>query len=248
MTRVLHAGFHKTGSSFLQNAFFPKLKNVLFIRKLDLATVRTLSSQDESILFSNEAACGYPYPITEEFSTARLESTLEITKCEKVLLVKREFNSWVLSLYFQTLNEQHFWSLQEFISQNRQNLLTWKNAPEAIAQMCKERGTDLLVIDQSDLYKKQANTLQRISFFINGSNYDPADIISQERHNVSRYGMCTIKIYRILNRVLKNKIGFALGRKIRRLPRKLIQGRIGAMLDRVSPAHLASTNIEKLMK
>lgn len=248
MTRVLHAGFHKTGSSFLQNAFFPKLKNVLFIRKLDLGKVRKLSNQDESILFSNEAACGYPYPLTEEFSTARLESTLEITRCEKVLLVKREFNSWVLSLYFQSLNENHYWSLQEFISQNCQNLLTWKNAPEAIAQMCKERGTDLLVIDQSDLYKNQANTLQRISFFINGSNYDPADIIGQERHNISRYGIFTIKVYCILNRVLKNRIGLALGRMVRRLPRKLIQGRIGAMLDRVSPAHLSSTDIERLMQ
>jgi len=204
MTRVLHAGFHKTSSSFLQNAFFPKLKNVLFVRKLDLGKVRKLSNQDESILFSNEAACGYPYPQTEEFSTARLESNLEITLCDKVVLVKRGFNSWVFSLYFQSLNEKHFWSLQEFISQNRQNLLTWTNALEAIAELCEERGTDLLVIDQIDLYKNQDNTLQRISVFINSSNFDPADIRGQERHNISRYGMFTIKIYRILNRVLKN--------------------------------------------
>lgn len=220
MARVLHAGFHKTGSSFLQSEFFPKLKNVLFIQKLDLARVRLLSDQDTSIIFSNEATCGYPYPLTEEFSTARL----------------------------QTLNEKYSWSLEEFISQNRKYLLTWKEAPKAIAKLCQDRGTKLLVIEQSDLYKDQGKTLQKISAFIDGSTFDAADIRCQVRSNVSRYGTTTIRVYRMLNCLLDNRLGRGLQRVVRRSPRKLIQGRPGAILDRLSSTRLSSVDVDRLMQ
>jgi hypothetical protein len=247
MARVLHAGFHKTGSTFLQSAFFPKLENVLFIQKLDLATVRQLSNHDRSILFSNEAACGYQYPLTKVFSTARLENSLEITQCKKVILVVREFHSWILSLYFQTLNEKHHWSIEEFIYQNRENLLSWKNAPKVIAQMCKERGVELLMIEYHDLHEDRIKTLQRISTFIDGSNFDSTNITDKGRHNISRYGTLTIKVYRLLNRTLDNKLGRCLERVIRRSPRKLIQGRLGTILDRLSTTRLSSADVEKLM-
>jgi len=248
MARVPHAGFHKTGSTFLQSVFFPKLENVVFIQRLDLAKIRNICDQDTSILFSSEAACGYPYPLAEKFSTERLESNLEITQCEKVILVSREFNSWVLSLYFQSLNERFSWSLEEFLSQNRQNLLTWKCAPKAIAQMCQQHGVDLLLIDYSDLRREQIKTLQRISDFIDGSAFDPADIADKGRNNISRYGILTIKVYRVLNRMLDNRLGRGLERFKRKLPRKLIQGGLGAMLDRLSPTSLSSVDVQRLME
>ncbi|MCA1775264.1 MAG: hypothetical protein LC676_06545 [Loktanella sp.] len=248
MSRVLHAGFHKTGSSFLQNEFFPKLENIVFVRKLHLGHLPILKNEEMSVVISNEAACGYPYPYTQEFSTERLESNINLLAINKVLIIEREFYSWVLSLYYQTLNEKHTWSLEDFISNNRINLMTWRAATKEIEDMCKNKGIDILVLPHHYLVTQQEAALDRISEFVGGSGFDIEDINLEKRNNASRYGQSTIAMYRFMNFALNNMLGHAIERMVKKLPRRLINDRLGIFLDKISPRKLVAEDVRKLMQ
>ena len=139
MSRLLHAGFHKTGSTFLQKEFFPNLENVVFIRRLNFGKLPILNKDNISVLLSSEVACGFPIPYAERFTIDRIEGNIILFSIEKVIIVQREFYSWVLSLYYQTLNEKHSWSLEGFISNSRDNPLTWKTAAQEVEETCNIR-------------------------------------------------------------------------------------------------------------
>src|SRR6056297_231640 len=91
--RILHAGLHKTGSTFLQRKVFPEMKGLTYIHDYSFGRVpQILKNHQTPILFSSEAGCGYPYPETHEFCVGTLLANVRLLSISKVLLFTREFH------------------------------------------------------------------------------------------------------------------------------------------------------------
>lgn len=220
------------------------MKGIVYIHQHDFGRGPLLSGKsNKSILFSSEAACGYPYPDTPIFSPERLLTNCVLLGIDKVLLVKRDFYDWILSLYFQTLNEGRTWQLNEFVKANHAALKTWESATEQAMQALDGRGVASLIIRQEALLSDRDETIRQICDFIGC----PAVEAVQESSNSTRCGTATIFAYRFLNRAYMNIICRALFRTIAKTPRKLIQrGRLGELTERVSRRRLSSSDIKVL--
>lgn len=243
MTRVLHAGLHKTGSTFLQRHFFPRLSGVSYLGSYQLNKGAVVASDDLIMLFSSEASCGYPYPMALRFSVDRLEANLRVLSIDKVILVRRQFASWVLSLYFQTLNERNCWSLHQFIETNAENLVSWQEADEQAKSLCKRLKLEILVVSHEDLSAEPQRTCDRMADFIGCAR---TRVVSA-KENSSRSGTATITVYRLMNWVCKSKILWGCFRVLGTSPRGLISGRFGATLERMSRQAITSVDAQRIL-
>ena len=245
MHRILHCGFHKTGSTFLQRHVFPKLEDVIYSHGYTFGRLPTVPKESlKPILISSEAACGYPYPETPEFSVDDLLSSVRLLSITKVLLVTREFNNWVLSLYFQTLNGNSTWTLEEFVSKNRAALLTWKHASEQIKMALSEEGVEFLHLQQEILLEHPDKVIGEICSFIG----TPKISVRPQIANPSRMGNITIKTYRILNKTYRFRVAKAIYRTGIVNPRKLIQhGRLGAITEKLSRRLYSAEDVKQLL-
>ena len=245
--RILHAGLHKTGSTFLQKYVFPNIEGVCFVPHLNMGKLPFVQSRN-SILFSNEGSCGYPYPICEEFNVERIMNSVSILKVDRVIIFKREFFSWILSLYFQTLNEGCTWSLAEFVGVNKDNLISWRDAQERVVQACQHENVKVLVVDYEILLTEGDAAIQAVVDFVGGGQWRVESSIPS-RSNPSRYGTWSISWYRRLNEIANFRLGrIVFSRLICRTPRKLIAGRLGALLDKLSPRSLTPSDVETLLR
>lgn len=243
-TRILHAGLHKTGSTYLQRSVFPRMEGIIYIHQHDFGRGPLIpNGSDKPILFSSEAACGYPYPETPEFSPDRLLTNCTLLGIDKVLLVKRDFHEWVLSLYFQTLNEGRTWRIEEFVEVNRAALETWEFATERVKSTLDERKIDTLVISQQALRADHDATVCQICKFMGCPPICTKPVAS----NSARYGTLTISTYRLLNRTYLNIFCRAIFRTLAKTPRKLIQrGHLGALTERLSRSRLSPEDVKVL--
>ncbi|WNK20114.1 sulfotransferase domain-containing protein [Halomonas piscis] len=243
MDRILHAGFHKTGSTFLQKNVFPHFEGIEYLGNFNLAAPGCLSNGN-SFLFSSEAACGYPYPYTANFSIEQLDKNIQALNINKVILFRRDFPSWCLSLYFQTLNENHTWSLSNFLKQNKNNLLTWKSADADIEDYCAKNNINIIIMDYKDLSNTPEKSIEKIASFIGCKSIKTPS----SRENQSRYGSTTIIAYRILNFICRSKIIFGILKLISLTPRKIIQGRIGAFFEKLSFDKVSPSDVQRVLK
>jgi len=111
----IHVGFHKTGTTFLQQSIFPHLENVNYIYN---GRLLNLVGPHEKVLISNEALSGVPYHWKEKsyyeqfcFNLAQLKSTFGDFK---LILGFREPSSMINSLYKQSLHEGGVLTFDEF--------------------------------------------------------------------------------------------------------------------------------------
>lgn len=244
MIRILHAGFHKSGSTFLQKNFFPYLDGVNYIGSFNLNKGVILTEDAEILLFSNEASCGYPYPNTQHFSLDRLSTNSRLLSIDKIIIVKREFYSWVYSLYFQSLNEGRSLSLKSFINNNRTALLSWLDAPEKISNWCQLAGIDLLIVDYEELATNADNALQKIANFVGAH----AHRFNKASENVSRKMPVTIFTFRVLNMLFRLRFFHALFILLDTNPRDLISGYLGDILERNSGRHDPTEQVKALFR
>lgn len=241
--RILHAGLHKTGSTFLQRELFPIVEGVNYIGDYNLRGGAVINDINKPILFSNEASCGYPYPVAKPFDSRRIETNINVLMPNKIILVSREFYEWVLSLYFQTLNSGYSWDLDEYIKKNKDGLLSWRNVESQIKVLCNNLGIQYLILRYEDLQADHQKFCDEICAYIGCKSISTQN----NSHNASLYGNKTIETYRFLNKV--NKINL-----IKRFtsftgcsPRNLMQrGKIGRYLDQWSSRYITAQDVEKL--
>lgn len=196
--RALHAGFHKTGSSFLQRQVFPGIPDVSYLGSPSLEKGKPEKHREGSrvVLLSSEAACGYPYPLTKPFSVDTLLENVRLYSIQKVFLFQRELSSWAASLYFQTLNEGRWWAPEEFIRVNREALLTWRDAPEEIESALTEAGVAFRCFSYEGMKQNPQATVDQVTDFLGVARV----CVSEDSINKSYYGGRTIWAYRTLNR------------------------------------------------
>lgn len=225
--RVLHAGFHKTGSTFLQRRVFPNLPDTWYLGAPSLKEPKSAHhpAAPKLLLLSSEAACGFPYPLAERFSTATLLANVRLFSISKVFVIQRELSSWAASLYFQTLNEGHWWTPEEFIHANREALLTWNDATKQLAQDLAEEGVEFQCYSHEEMSQNLQGTVDRITDFLEVGRIS----VSNEPINPSYYGGRTIWAYRKLNRLSALPGLRQAGRVFSISPRRMMQKQRGAM-------------------
>lgn len=243
MNRVLHAGLHKTGSTFLQQEVFPALEGVVYVEDFPIRTHIPGLTKDSTILFSNEASCGCPYPVTREFSLDALRDNVILLQIDSLILFKRDFYSWVLSLYVQSLKEGGVLPLEEFIAMNKERLASWDGLEVKIAGFCRDENIRFLTLDYGEFINNGQSILDDVCDFIGCKRIQ----YKKKSVNASRYGLLTIRVFRLLNLLYKSKWARWLFRLLGITPRMLISSRrFGGKLERLSTKRLTASDVERL--
>lgn len=106
MEVAVHIGLHKTGTTFLQDEVFPKIKNVAYAK---YGGFKTNFLKDEVVLLSNESYSGIPYYAENESFLKQFRSNMvklnDIFSQPYILIGFREPSTWFNSLYKQYLQE-----------------------------------------------------------------------------------------------------------------------------------------------
>lgn len=233
IVRVLHAGLHKTGSTYLQRHIFPKLPGVNFHGNFSLGNFLRFGPDDfiGVPFLSSEASLGFPYPLTSGPNYERFMCLLDLFSITHVILVTRPFESWVRSLYFQLLKEGGTGSFAKWRATNA-DLEKWRSVVPELRQRLSATGRQLLVLSQEDLGRDQQGFVAAICKFI---GTEPPVLTSLPRANVSRYGNVTIACVRCVNFLLPNGFVRDVVRKLRLdLRTLLLFGLLGKVTEALS--------------
>ena len=165
-----HVGLAKTGSTFVQNNFFPKLKNIKYIsthkykRCIDIIKKTNYKS----------------YLISREFDRKLDEEVRKVLKHfpqTKIIIVFREHKKWISSQFKRYSKNGWHWDFEEFY--NNENTGYWKRDDmiyfdklKIISKYSKSRP---LVLNFDELKTNPHSYLEKISNFTN-SNYIKDDI------------------------------------------------------------------------
>jgi len=141
---IFHVGAHKTGSTFLQKMCFPNLEEVYFVNKKDVGLIHILKSaifwenplaldckklrntifnrlknvKENKILFSSEGLFGSAYNGYYNNQNAT-EIIRKVFRHAKIIVVFRRQDSFVESLYRQSLREYQSIPINRFIGFNQ---------------------------------------------------------------------------------------------------------------------------------
>jgi hypothetical protein len=204
---LLHCGLHKTGSTWLQADVFPNWKEIKYAGRFFEDELLDNLSADKPIVISNESLAGYPYPITSGFDPGIIEENIKKYNATHVLLVEREFYSWCLSVYMQTLNEGMYWSLDEFLKKNKK-IIEWKYCCDAISEKCKEMNITFISLRAEDIRSNPQGSIDKLA---NALGVRSMQDVPKGERNSSRYGIVFIYAFRVLNYFFRGRIRHKLG-------------------------------------
>lgn len=232
-TRVLHVGLHKSGSTFLQRVVFPALSGVNYLGNFSLSGfIKNGDPANSGIpLISSEACLGFPYPITTGPNYNRLDYLIDLLGISHAILVTRDFESWVRSLYFQVLKEGGTISYKKWYRENK-NLELWREVESVLKVRMSKRGIRILILSQEDLIRDKSAFLDRLCEFVGTSSPNLPNVSSQNR---SRYGNVTLELARWSNVLIPNGLFHQTLRRFKIDPRdQLLFGQIGAITEKIS--------------
>lgn len=224
--RILHAGLHKSGSTFLQKTGFSALAGVNYLGGFNLAGYLKNGPDDASRvpLISSEACLGFPNPVTNGPNFRRLDYLMDLLSISHVILVERNFDSWVRSLYFQVLKEGGTASFDDWLAANT-GLDKWRDVVGDLRQRLAARQVQLLVLSQEQLFSDRDGFVARLCEFV---GVDCPEIPAGGMHNVFRYGNVTL--IRLANRILPNSAFCQMLRD----PRDLLLFGLGKLTEALS--------------
>lgn len=129
MSKVyIHIGLHKTGTTFLQKQYFPKIKEISYLGKIDFHVLGQKKLK-EDILISYEGLSGFPWNSQwikgtnnsfnwmNSFEIA-LENVKLIFPDAHLIVVFRKHGDLLISLYKQYLQEGGVLKIDEFYGPN----------------------------------------------------------------------------------------------------------------------------------
>ena len=222
---ILHVGLHKAASTYLQAEVFPSLRGVQYVPKALLSEKIVLKRSH--LVISSEAALGRPYPIAESFDEAELCSKVALFCATDILIVRREFASWITSLYLQSVNEGWSWTFRQFLLRNISKLETWRDVGDKNFAFALRDGVRVHVLCYEDLRDHPQKFASELSLVMG----EPIHLSNLSRRNSSIKGVATLRAYRLLNWVIgrgkRRRVAIALGLS----PRKLMRGRLGLILE-----------------
>ncbi len=194
-----HVGMGKTGSTYVQYKFFPKLKNVFYIQ-------RTKYRKSVDIIAKTDAT---KYLVSNEFDrrlfvevdwfTSRYPQT-------KIIIVLRRQDSWIASQYRRFVKNGFSGSIEEFIDL-KNDRGEWKKEElffypkiEYIERKTKHKP---LVLLYDELKENPFSFFDKIASYV-GAEYDKNEVSLAPKHR--SYSEKQLKFRRELNKVFSGQI------------------------------------------
>ena len=165
-----HVGLAKTGSTFLQKNFFPKLRNIKYIstHKYKRCISIIKKTNYESYLISREFDRQFEYEV---------KKILNEFPETKIIIVFRKHDKWISSQFKRHSKNGYHWNFDKFY--NNENTGFWKKEDmlysikmDIIKKYCKHRP---LVLNFDELKTNPHSYLKKISDYTQ-SNYSINDI------------------------------------------------------------------------
>src|SRR5581483_486195 len=132
-----HIGLHKTGTTWLQNAFFPRLSNVRAVRARRVEKLQRLLAEPnpEILLISHEGLGGtislYRSPGSLFNRLRRSLEVIQAEPCDGILVGFREQQAWINSAYFEKAKSNEV-SAEAYLNQYSPDELTWCKVLECV--------------------------------------------------------------------------------------------------------------------
>jgi len=220
-----HGGLSKTGSTYLQYKFFPKLKNIQYIQRTKYKGERYLKiiNKSESVKFI----------ISAEFDHQLEKELINISSNfpnVKFILVFRKHSSWIASQYRRYIKNAHSMSFSKFFDLENDSG-PWKQADlyymKKIKLLEKYLVETPLLLNYEDIKTDPYVFFNKISDFT-GSEYEKDSVNLKPKHK--SYNEKQLKVIRKLSRCFFPQKDFVINnyalrqtyRYLKMIPRTLI--------------------------
>jgi len=204
MSLFIHVGLHKTGTTFLQNDVFPYLTDVDYIHldnRFLKESQKKWSCQNQ--LTSSEALSGYPWKNNRKYRN-RYENfenvagkwlgSFENSMCNlsqlfpdsKIIIVFRDHNVWIKSLYKQYLHEGGSKKFDDFFSfEDKKTVLapidfSFESRINILLKYFERE--NVFIGNYIEFRSDKENFLKKLNHFV-GAVYKDADVRIVRKHN-----------------------------------------------------------------
>jgi len=232
---VFHIGLHKTGTTFLQRAVFPKLDGIHVVDQ----DIRKLfnSPRENRLLVTHEGLSGDPFEGAwwKEFKMY-VRGISRLFPGSECILGFRRHDEMILSLYKQYLHEGGTRDVTELFALDG----TGRIHPDELffenrLEFAREHFSDVLVYTQNELRQDLTYFLKRVTEFLEIDL--PTSNIEVESHNVGIKTSFQARLLRFLNRMddacrrlpFIPSLNNTVFRRLRLTPRDICQRRLRNM-------------------
>jgi hypothetical protein len=192
-----HVGLAKTGTTYLQHKFFPKLRGIKYIQRTkyrNFKYVKIIKKTDfDKYLISNE----FDRQLKQE-----IENIASVYPHAKIIIVLRRHDSWIASQYKRRIKNGYSFSFGEFIDLDEDQGF-WKQEDLYFFPMLKMIESKFksrpLVLFYHDLREDPYLFLEKISKFL-GTTFDKESIDLSPKHR--SFNEKQLKIIRKFSRFL----------------------------------------------
>ena len=202
---IFHIGFHKTGTTYLQEKVFPFALDTEFTRHWESLSTITRSTSKSFWLHSDESISGNPWgseiPYNEAFYR-NIQGILNQFNNPKFIVGVRNLNTWTESLWRQYIHEGGILPPSEFFS-GANPIIPLESCMMADKISWLKSKAETLVISQEELRNNPNNVINRISDYT-GITFDLDAINEQKEQKELNVGVRTTTQVNFL--VTANKI------------------------------------------
>lgn len=170
---TIHIGLPKTGTTSLQKSIFHKTEDVQFLGKSTkiLNLVRdsknvNLFSSFESYLYNEKEK----HLVNQGINTIRNLKNIFVNP--KIIFGYRNHSDYIKALYLQSLNQNKYWSFNDFFSLDNNNSFFNKNdfLLEPIVHELKQNFSEIYFYDLEDFKNNNEKIVNEILYFMGSKN------------------------------------------------------------------------------
>ena len=204
---VIHIGLHKTGTTYIQNEIFPRLKSLTVIRAWHNQRYLLNANFNNQILITDEGFSGDPWKgdYFETFKKNILKLKL-LYKNPKIIFGIRSHDSFLLSLYKQQLHQKHYNDIETLF--NIENNGTLKHDDLLFTDRIKilqQEFSDVFVYSQESLRDKPQDFINNLILFLDINETLNYEDIPKTKHNVGVKTIYQVNMLKKLNK-FSNKL------------------------------------------
>ena len=166
---TIHIGLPKTGTTSLQNSIFKKIEDIEILPKSG-TTLNLIRDTKKEILFSSYET--YLYNVIKKNLVKQALTSINNIKNifvnPKIIFGYRNHSDYIKALYLQSLNQNKYWSFNDFFSLENNNSFFNKNdfLLEPIVHELKQNFSEIYFYDLEDLKNNNEKIINEILLFI----------------------------------------------------------------------------------
>jgi hypothetical protein len=215
---IVHIGYHKTGTTYLQKKIFPNLTGLAYysIDREDILAGLSRSStldldieslmekvnsikQKRKVLYSNEGLTG-PLFCTTGINKKEIADNLKIIGVDKIIITVRNQVDLIESIYKQYIQEGGVSKFENFINDSRFSFkINHLNFSTLIKYYSDLFGKEnVLILTNEELRTKEQQTVRKLESFTNSKYEDNGRALNPRQSNRS-ISSASLKLLRMTN-------------------------------------------------